>query len=102
MSYPEEAPGAFAYESVTVATVSIGFTATTYQPTNEVGARRAVITLETAQIRYRYDGTDPTSTEGHILEIGNQLIIEGYGDISLFRAIRTGGTSGVLKATFER
>ena len=97
-----EAPGAFAFETITVAGTAIGFTAGTYQPTGEVGAKRAIVTCETAQVRFRYDGTDPSATVGHLLDIGNKLEIEGYTNISLFRAIRTGGTSGALSVTFER
>lgn len=93
---------AFDYESVTVATVAIGFTSGTYKPSGASRAMRVVCTIETAQIRYRMDGTDPTSSEGHILGDGDTLTVLGTRNIEDFRAIRTGGTSGVIKATFER
>jgi hypothetical protein len=63
---------------------------------------RAVMTLETAQVRYRYDGTNPTSSEGHLLEIGETLVLEGAANIDKFKAIRTGSTDGTLKVTYER
>lgn len=59
-------------------------------------------TLETAQIRYTLDGTAPTTTVGHLLEIGDTLTIQGRDNIVNFRAIRTGGTSGTLMITFFR
>lgn len=100
--YAEEAPSGFAFETITVANSAIGCTAATANPSNAPGAVRAVMTLETAQIRYRYDGTDPTSTVGHLLEIGETLVLEGADNIRRFKAIRTGSTSGALSTTYER
>ena len=94
----------FAYESLTVAATAKIMTVATYKPatTESSHAKRAFITVETAQVRYRYDGTDPTSSEGHILNVNDVLILTGIGNLSKFRAIRTGGTSGVLKVTYEK
>lgn len=98
----------YAYESVTVTDSATALTATTYKESKEVktnsdrGAARAIITVETAQLRYRYDGSDPTSAEGHILNINDVLVLVGTDAISQFRGIRTGGTSAVLKVTYER
>ena len=100
--YYGEAPSAFAFESITVAGTAIGPTAATISPTGAPGAVRATLTLETAQVRYRYDGTAPTATEGHLLEVGDVLTLEGHVNISRLLAIRTGGTSGVIKASYER
>lgn len=58
--------------------------------------------LETAQIRYRLDGTAPTTTVGHLLEIGERLILEDHDEVKRFLAIRTGGTSGTLPVTLFR
>jgi hypothetical protein len=87
----------YAYESITVATTAIGFTVT-----NITNCKRVYITAETATMRFRYDGTDPTSSEGHILRPDDIIIIEGYSNIESFRAIRTGATSGKLLVSFER
>lgn len=102
MSYLEDITDPFAYETITVATIAVGFTAGTYSPTNARAAQRAALTLETAQIRWRADGTAPTSTEGHLMEVGDEITLEGIATIGNFKAIRTGATSGVLKVTFER
>ena len=90
---------AFDYESVTVSTTAVGLTASKF---NAYAAYevKAFMTLENAQIRWRIDGTAPTSTEGHLLEAGQNLTIEGYKNLSQFRAIRTGTTDGVLKVTY--
>jgi len=84
------------YESLTVDNTS-GGVALASVATNADHAR---LTLETAQIRFRVDGTAPTSSEGHLLEVGDVLALEGKGELQKFRAIRTGGTSGVLKVTY--
>ena len=84
------------YESVTVADSAIGLTSGTYGD-----ATKAEMTLETAQIRVRKDGTDPTSSEGHPVEIGDKINLYSAADIAAFKAIRTGSTSGVLKVTYS-
>lgn len=99
---PESAATAFAYESITVSSTAIGCTAATVSPGGAPGAVRAMLTLESAQVRYRYDGTNPTSSEGHLLEIGETLVLEGAANIDKFKAIRTGSTDGTLKVTYER
>jgi hypothetical protein len=88
---------AWNFETVTVATTAIGVVASS----GDNVAHRAVITVETAQIRFRYDGTAPTATVGHLAEIGDRLTIEGRANIRNFLAIRTGATSGTLQVTVE-
>jgi len=97
MGVQDEAVGLipFAFESITVAATAIGGTALTY-----TDATRAEMTLETAQIRFRFDGTNPTAAEGHLVEVGDLVILKSAAQIANFKAIRTGGTSGVLKATY--
>lgn len=63
-------------------------------------AIEAFFTNETAQIRWTIDGTAPTAAVGHLLEIGDNLIIQGYQAILAFRGFRTGGSSATLKATY--
>lgn len=97
---------AFAHEALTVdgTTGGIPFTAATYQDANwktHGSAKMAQVSAETAQMRYTVDGTAPTSTVGHLLEVGDALIITGFGHIKAFRAIRT-GSSGALKVTYYR
>ena len=88
----------YAYESITVADAAISLTSATY---DQVGYNiQAFITLETAQVRWRIDGTDPTSSEGHLLEIGQNLSLNDSQAVKNFRAIRTGSSSGVIKVTY--
>ena len=89
------------YESITIDNTSggIGFTASKLTTTPR--PKRLYITAETAQMRYRYDGTAPTAIEGHILNPSDILTIEGIHNMNNFKAIRTGATSGVIKVTYE-
>lgn len=84
-----------AYESITVAGTAIGLTAATH-----LKAQHAIITVETAQVRVRFDGTAPTATEGHIVDVGDVIHLNTGSQMTKFKAIRTGTTSGVLKVTY--
>lgn len=91
-----EARRAATFESITVANTAVGIAAATLLP----GGDRAVGCegrLETAQVRYRFDGTDPTASEGVLLEVGDVLPMRAYQEASALKLIRTGSTSGVLK-----
>ena len=95
--------GVYNYESIGISDTATGFTAAVLAAANTLFGRdtiRATCTVETAQIRFRVDGTDPTSSEGHILEIGDVLYVDKQ-DVSKFSAIRTGATSGVLKVSYD-
>lgn len=85
----------FAYESIIVADTAIGCTPATYD-----NAIHAELTLETGQVRIRVDGTDPTSSVGHLVEVGDTIRLTSAAQIANFRAIRTGGTSGKLPVTY--
>ena len=87
----------FAFEALAVAGTSIGFTAATI-----ANAICATAKVETAQIRYRTDGTAPTATVGVIADVGDVLTIWGSADIQAFRAIRSGATSATLSTEFQR
>lgn len=88
-------PIPFHYGSVTVADSAVGLSASH-------DAYRVEGSLETAQIRVRVDSTDPTSSEGHLMEVGDLIVLDTPEAIVQFAAIRTGATSGVLKTTYFR
>lgn len=85
------------YESVTVATTAVGLATATTNPTGDLEITRCRGRLETAQVRQRWDGTNPTSTEGELVDIGDVVTIEGNDVARRVRWIRTGSTSGVMK-----
>ena len=47
-------------------------------------------------MRYRGDGTDPTASEGKLMQVGQQIVLS-QSEIARTKFIRTGGTSGVLR-----
>ncbi len=90
------APATLGYESVAVSTTAIGFTAATYGP-----ADVAVITVEDANIRFRVDGTAPTTSEGHIAYEQDVITLRSQGDIANFSAIRDDAVDAALKVSFS-
>lgn len=84
-------------ERITVSTTATGPSASSLV-TNQTGGfrKRAVkawLTVETDQVRLRYDGTAPTSTNGHLLGVGDSIVVEGEGNVSNIRLIRSSGAS---------
>ncbi len=84
------------YEAITVADTAIGFTASKLV----TAVAGAFCTLETGQVRFRMDGSDPTSTTGHLLEVGQSFTIYNRAALVNIKFIRTGSTSGALKVTY--
>lgn len=89
------------YESLTVdaTTGGVGLATATLNPTARPQINGCAGRLETAQVRYRWDGTGPTASEGQLLEVGDTVLIGSHEDARRIRFIRTGATSGVLKVS---
>lgn len=97
----------FAFETVTVTTsAATTLTSATYNPQNTTGnysrpAKMAFITIETDEVRWRDDGTSPTRTVGHKLELSDTyMIITGEQSIEKFKVIGSGSASASLKVTY--
>jgi hypothetical protein len=89
--------GAFTYESITVTNAAaLPLTLATFD-----GALTANITVENNPVRVRWDGTAPTTAEGHLLQSGDQLKLDFTADIWHFRAIATGADSK-LRITYSK
>jgi len=100
-------------EEVATLTSSTGFTESLYAkvPTTNGEyaptrwAKRALITVETADIRWTCDGTTPTVTSGtgvgHLASAADAIRLIGTSNIQRFRAINAVASSGSkLRATF--
>ena len=83
------------YESLTVGNAAVGFASI---PTTAV---RAFITVEDAAIRFRVDGTSPSTSEGHVVNESDIILIESASDIEVFQAIRDDAVDAVLKITYQ-
>jgi hypothetical protein len=93
----DDAPATF--EKITVGAAAVGIGTSTLQPTSQPDRRYCLIVLETADIRWRVDGTDPSSTTGTPMKADGTITIAGIRNLVRFRAIRSGGSSGVLSVT---
>ena len=87
---------AIAKEKVTVSNSSKALTTATI-----ANATHALITFESAEIRYWFDGSAPTTTDGHLSYVGKELHLDNALDIANFRAIRTASTDGVIQVTYS-
>lgn len=85
------------YEAVTFTGTATGFATATITPPGQPQLVTCEGKLETAQIRVRYDGTLPTAAEGTLFDVGDVIRIDGHQALDLFRGIRTGATSGVIR-----
>ena len=88
------------YEEITVSNAAIGFTTALIQPSGASPPRGAVLTLETANIRWRVDGGDPSGAVGHLMTTTDSLVIHGANNMSNFRAFRDAGADGSLHVTY--
>ena len=91
----------FAYESLTVGAAVKALTESIYAPSGQRCATRAILTLEDDQVRYRSDGTDPTSSEGHLLTPLDVLIVEGPQAIKNLRLTRVTGDAKI-RISYQR
>jgi hypothetical protein len=89
--------GAFTYEALTITSgAAVPLTLATFD-----GALTANITVENNPIRIRWDGTSPTTTEGHLLQAGDQIKLDFTADLWHFRAIATGADSKI-RVTYSK
>lgn len=61
------------YATLAVSSTAVGLGSASPTLTAGTTVKRAIITVETDQVRWRADGTAPTSSEGHLLEAGDVL-----------------------------
>ena len=82
-------PNHYDYEAITVNTAT-GFTAAKLAPQGLAGrmVEWAMLTVETDQIRYRIDGGVPSSSVGHLMNVGDPLVLVGVVAIQNFQAIK--------------
>lgn len=100
---------AVAFETITVSTTAIGITSTLATETPTVnapldikrGVRAALFSVETNNIRVRFDGTDPTASVGHLVTAGDFLWVEGHDALLRLRMIRASADAAVSVTLFR-
>ncbi len=66
----------------------------------KVCAKAALVTVETAAVRFTIHGTDPKTSSGHLMNAGDSYMIRGYGNVARARFINSSaGNGAVIKAT---
>lgn len=92
-----------AYESVAVSNTPTGLNESVYADVEGRAAQRAWVNVETAQVRFRRDGTDPTAASGGGVLAGPGDVIEltGIDEISRFKAIRATTTDAMLSVEYS-
>jgi hypothetical protein len=65
-------------------------------------ATHALLSVETADLRWLDTGTNPTATQGHKLATDSYLWISGRQRLLDWKMIRVGGTSAVINVTYYR
>lgn len=85
------------FEELLVGVVAAGFTRATFQDRGH-----ALISCEGAPIRWRVDGSDPTSARGHPMNPGDWLTLDRVDQVQGFRAIARGAKSATLMCSFGR
>ena len=105
---------AFNYEAIAVddTTGGKGFTVASYTgSTTDAGhgsglyprrCKLVVVTVEDQNLRWTADGTAPTAAVGHLAQPYDTIVVEGYDNITAFRAIRATGTNSAIKVTYYR
>jgi hypothetical protein len=83
------------FESLTISTGAVSISAGIIDQHPD----DALITVEAAAVRFRVDGTAPTATVGHILEVGDVLELRGMGELGNFQAIRKDGADATLRVS---
>ena len=84
-----------ASEPITVTSTAVGFT------TAKVGPNRthAMVTVETDQVRFWATGDTPTSTEGHLLNAGDTLLLDSQDQLQSVLFIRV-TTDATIQCSF--
>lgn len=102
MTFIRTGPGEpFDYESITVSDTVVTLAASKLSPSGVPPPVSALLSLETAGIRYRLDGVNPTTDEGHLLVANDVLILVSITALRQFKAIAD-GDDGTLKVSYFR
>lgn len=106
-SFPLRSVRVIGEQDLTVSTTAVGFTASNYivaaggnHSSDLAKANFAFVTVDAQPIRWSIVGTPLAGSAGHVYASGTSFWLFGHDQIQNFKAIRTGGTDGVLHVTF--
>lgn len=87
----------FYKESISVGDTAIGTTANSINPE----LKKGIFSCEGGNVRWWMDGTNPTSSEGHLLYQDDYLVISGINNLRNLKFIRTGSNTTTIRASYE-
>lgn len=76
--------------------MTVNSTAASLNSTIRAGAHLLDISVSTDEVRYRADGTAPTTNTGVILQVDTTYRFEGYNGTSSLKFIKAQSTSAVI------
>lgn len=89
------------YESIQGSASSQSLTAAKYLVTPP--CRLAIVTVDTAPIRWRSDGTAPTSSEGNFaIPTGDPILLSNGGQVANFKFINQGASNAQIRVSYLR
>ena len=81
------------YQQLTVSTTAVGLTV-------PVGATRAVVKVIAQPVRYRDDGTAPTSAAGYPLVANETFEVDGISTLGAAKFIRSAASDATLEILY--
>lgn len=88
--------GSSTYEQISVGGTAVGIATTTTNPTGRAQMNTCTAKVELASVRYRDDGTAPTSDMGYPLDGGDVITIPTNAIARAIRFIRTSATTAFV------
>ena len=82
-------------QTITVSTTAIGLTGA-----RTSGRSSALITVETAAVRFWLHGATPTSSVGMVLEVGDTLELDSNNTLGTVQFIRRDGADAKLSCSY--
>jgi len=81
-----------AYEKLAVSTSAVGLTTANF----DAREAKALVAVETDNVRWLANGSDPTSTDGMPLVSGDMVVIEGKQSLCNLKFIRSGSVDAAV------
>lgn len=94
---------AYDFETLTItSSTAVGLTAAKYATASGADFEKAaLVSLETASVRFRLDGTSPTPTVGHLVVFGDSFKVTSRADMGRLKLIGATAT-GTAQVTYFR
>lgn len=86
----------FDKEIKTVGIGASGLDSNIYNPEIGPRAEKALITVEGDAVRYWFDGSTPTASEGHLVAVAGVFEVMGGANIAAFKVIRVTGDATIM------